>query len=132
MDTIGLNHFNITAPAGLLEKVRDFYIEVLGLALGERPDFSRKGFWLYAGAEPIVHLTVCDETDTRADGASGPGFLDHIAFSCKGLSGMIERLKHLNITYQVTDDSSLGQVQVFMRDPAGVGVELNFDRGSAA
>lgn len=46
MYTAGLNHFNITAPGELLEKVRDFYVEVLGLIVGERPGFRRNGFWL--------------------------------------------------------------------------------------
>lgn len=126
MNTVGLNHFNITAPVELLEKVRDFYVEVLGLAVGDRPDFRREGFWLYAGREPIVHLTACEIDDARAAGKAGPGFLDHVAFSCKGLSGLIERLKRLNIPYEVSEVASLGQVQVFLHDPARVGVELNF------
>ncbi|HEY6187470.1 MAG TPA: VOC family protein [Pyrinomonadaceae bacterium] len=126
MNTVGLNHFNITAPPELLEKVRDFYVEVLGLAVGDRPDFRRKGFWLYAGREPIVHLTACENGDARAEGKAGTSFLDHVAFSCKGLSGLIERLKRLNIPYEVSEVASLGQVQVFLYDPARVGVELNF------
>jgi catechol-2,3-dioxygenase len=126
MNTVGLNHFNITAPYELLERVRDFYVEVLGLAVGERPGFRRRGFWLYAGQEPLVHLTDCDEADARANGESGPGFFDHIAFSCKGLCEIIKHLKHLNIPYEAVEISALGQVQVFVRDPAGVGVELNF------
>jgi catechol 2,3-dioxygenase-like lactoylglutathione lyase family enzyme len=124
METLGLNHFNITAPHGLLEKVRDFYVEVLGLALGERPGFSRNGFWLYAGQLPIVHLTAGDEGDIRVNGETLPCFVDHIAFSCRGLPGLILRLKHLNLPYEVVEKPS--QVQVFVRDPAGVGVELNF------
>ena len=132
MTTLGLSHFNITAPDRLLEAVRDFYVEVLGLSVGERPGFRRKGFWLYAGEEPIVHLTACDSDDDRAAGEAGQGFFDHIAFSCKGLSGMIERLKRLDIPYEVIEISSLGQIQVFVRDPAKVGVELNFVNESLA
>jgi catechol 2,3-dioxygenase-like lactoylglutathione lyase family enzyme len=132
MDKVGLNHFNITAPIELLEKVRDFYVEVLGLVVGDRPDFMRKGFWLYAGDDPIVHLTVCEGGDARANGESGPNFFDHIAFSCKGLSGVIERLNHLNIPYEVAEIPSLGQLQIFLRDPASVGVELNFVNESLA
>ena len=132
MDAVGLNHFNITVPTELLEKVRDFYVEVVGLVVGERPGFKRKGFWLYAGNEPIVHLTACDEADTRAYGEIGLSFFDHIAFSCQGLSGLIERLKRLNIPYEVVEISSLGQLQVFVRDPASVGVELNFTNESLA
>ena len=132
METISLHHFNITAPAELLEQVRDFYIEVVGLAVGERPGFMRKGFWLYARNEPIVHLTACDEDDARTNGEFGQKFFDHIAFSCKGLSGLIERLKNLNIPHDVIEIPSLGQMQVFVRDPAGVGVELNFVNESLA
>jgi catechol 2,3-dioxygenase-like lactoylglutathione lyase family enzyme len=132
MNTVGLNHFNITAPFELLEKVRDFYVEVLGLAVGERPNFRRAGFWLYAGSEPIVHLTVCERDDVRAEGEAVPGFLDHVAFSCKGLSVIIERLKRLRIPYEVVENASRGQVQVFVRDPARVGVELNFVNESLA
>jgi catechol 2,3-dioxygenase-like lactoylglutathione lyase family enzyme len=124
MKTVGLNHFNITAPYRLLEKVRDFYVAVLGLEAGERPNFMRDGFWLYAGHLPIVHLTVCDQSDARSEANSLPSFVDHIAFTCEGLSGFLERLERLSVPYQLVEDSA--QVQVFIHDPAGVGVELNF------
>jgi catechol 2,3-dioxygenase-like lactoylglutathione lyase family enzyme len=132
MDNVSLNHFNITAPYELLEKVRDFYVEVLGLRVGDRPGFRRKGFWLYAGREPIVHLTACDADEARAADESVPGFFDHIAFSCQGLNGVIERLEQLNIPYEVKEVPARGQVQVFVRDPARVGVELNFALESTA
>ena len=132
MSVIGINHFNITAPAELLLKVRDFYVEVLGLKVGERPGFRRHGFWLYAGEEPLVHLTVDDQEEARAEVESAQGFLDHIAFTCRGLPGLLERLKRLDIPYRMSEVSSLGQVQVFVRDPARVGVELNFVDETAA
>ena len=126
MNIVGLSHFNITAPRELLERVRDFYVEVLGLAVGERPAFMREGFWLYAGVEPLVHLTACDADDPRAGAAHGPGFFNHVAFSGSGLAAMLERLRRHGVPYELTEVTSLGQVQVFLRDPAGVGVELNF------
>lgn len=132
MNTVGLHHFNITAPSRLLEQIRDFYVGVLGLSVGERPNFRRKGFWLYSGNVPIVHLTACDDADARTSGESALNYFDHIAFSCEGLAGLISRLKQLNIAYEVVEIASLGQVQVFVRDPAGVGVELNFVNESLA
>jgi catechol 2,3-dioxygenase-like lactoylglutathione lyase family enzyme len=126
MKTVGLSHFNITAPRELLERVRDFYVEVLGLAVGERPGFTRKGFWLYAGGDPLVHLTACDAGDARAAGEPASGFFDHVAFNCEGLTAAVERLKRLGVPYELDEVPSLGQVQLFVRDPAGVGVELNF------
>jgi catechol 2,3-dioxygenase-like lactoylglutathione lyase family enzyme len=128
MSVVGLNHFNLTAPWELLEQVRDFYVDVVGLTVGDRPDFARKGFWLYAGDKPIVHLIACRDGDVRAHGEAAPSFIDHIAFTCKGLSEVVERLKGLGIVYKVTEAPSRGQVQIFVRDPAGVGIELNFEK----
>jgi catechol 2,3-dioxygenase-like lactoylglutathione lyase family enzyme len=127
MTVVGLNHFNITAPSELIEDVRDFYVEVLGLTVGDRPNFARRGYWLYSGGKPIVHLVVSVEKDVRTNGGSNPSFVDHVAFSCKGPSEFIARLKALGIAYDVAEVSSRKQVQVFIRDPVGVGVEMNFE-----
>jgi catechol 2,3-dioxygenase-like lactoylglutathione lyase family enzyme len=124
MNVTGLHHFNITATAELIQQVLDFYVQVLGLEVGERPAFRRQGFWLYAGAEPVVHLTICDAGDIRARGAQG--FFDHLAFSCKGLPEIVARLKDLRIPYEVIELPALSQTQIFVRDPAGIGIELNF------
>ena len=132
MKTVGLSHYNITAPLELLERVRDFYVEVLGLVVGERPAFMRQGFWLYAGLEPLVHLTASDAMDARAGSDFRQSFFDHIAFNCKGLPEFIERLKGFRIPYEVVEIPSLGQTQIFLRDPASVGVELNFVNESLA
>jgi catechol 2,3-dioxygenase-like lactoylglutathione lyase family enzyme len=132
METVGLHHFNITAPSELLEQVRDFYVEVLGLIIGHRPSFMTNGVWLYAGGDPIVHLTVCSEVDSRASGEIGRNYFDHIAFSCRGLSGLVKRLEQLKTPYELIEIASLGQIQIFVRDPAGVGVELNFVNESLA
>ena len=126
MNVEGLNHFNITAPRELLERVRDFYAEVLGLVVGERPAFVREGFWLYAGREPLVHLTACDADDPRAGGARGQNFFDHVAFKCTGLAACVERLRRSGVPYELAEVPALRQVQLFLRDPAGVGIELNF------
>jgi glyoxylase I family protein len=124
MGVRGLNHFNITAPGEVIERVRDFYVEVLGLSVGHRPGFMREGFWLYAGAEPVVHLTARDGEDARRPEARG--HFDHVAFSCEGLREFVERLERAGVAYELDEVASLGQVQLFLRDPAGVGLELNF------
>ena len=130
MSVRGLNHFNVTASAEVIERVRDFYAGVLGLRVGERPDFRRAGFWLYAGTEPVVHLTTCDDDDARA--ANVRSTLDHVAFSCEGLREFVGRLERAGVEYEVDEVASLGQVQLFLRDPAGVGLELNFKGESLA
>src|SRR5919205_2061650 len=107
MGVRGLDHFNITAPADLIERVRDFYVEVIGLSEGGRPRFMRRGFWLYAGAGPVVHLTAGDGDDTRTPGARSA--FDHVAFSCEGLREFVERLESAGVEYEVDEVASLGQ-----------------------
>ena len=116
----GLHHINIAGPAALIESCRDFYVHVLGLEDGPRPPFRSRGFWLYAGDHAIVHLT---ERGELRDGASA---LDHFAFVCDGLEETIERLKSHSIAFTIDHVPATRQTQIFLRDPAGVGIELNF------
>jgi catechol 2,3-dioxygenase-like lactoylglutathione lyase family enzyme len=120
MRVLGLDHVNIAGPIELLERVRAFYIDVLGLVDGPRPQFRRRGFWLYAGNLPIVHLS---EKSTEATGASA---LDHFSFTCEGLDDMIARLGARGIAFELDPAREGKRAQIFVTDPAGVSVELNF------
>ncbi len=53
-----LDHFNIKAPEGLLNRVKAFYIDLLDLKEGFRPDLPGKGAWLYNGDHPD-HPSFC-------------------------------------------------------------------------
>jgi catechol 2,3-dioxygenase-like lactoylglutathione lyase family enzyme len=123
MHILGLDHVNISGPHDLIERCRDFYAGVLGLTEGHRPPFSSKGFWLYAGGRPVVHLT---ESPT-ASGTSGA--LDHFAFKCEGIDGMVKRLQSHAVPFRRTTVPATNQVQLFVEDPAGAKIELNFDAG---
>ena len=121
MRVVGINHLNIMASAEMIALCRAFYIDVLGLVEGARPPFRSKGHWLYAGDQPIVHLS--ETADTRTASKS---MLDHIALSCEGLDDFIGRLDERGVEYQVDRVPLTGTAQLFLRDPAGVGIELNF------
>jgi len=43
MAIAGLNHFNIMGSRSLIDEVRDFYVDVIGLSEGWRPDFDVEG-----------------------------------------------------------------------------------------
>jgi catechol 2,3-dioxygenase-like lactoylglutathione lyase family enzyme len=50
-----------------IEQAREFYCDVVGLELGERPALEFPGYWLYAGATPCLHLAARSPTSsTRA------------------------------------------------------------------
>jgi catechol 2,3-dioxygenase-like lactoylglutathione lyase family enzyme len=116
-----IHHVNIRASATDIAKLKQFYCEIVGLREGWRPPFSSRGSWLYAGTQPVVHLVESeDEVDTEAP----RGCIDHVAFRCSDLAPMIERLRSSGIEFQLTQVPSLGDQQLLMRDPLGIGVEL--------
>lgn len=121
MSALGLHHFSLTAPATVLDDLVAFYGDLLGLVPGPRPDFGINGYWLYAGGQPILHLL---EDDNRPEGRTG--YFDHVALACDDLPGVVQRLEGAGIEYGRMEITDLGQTQLFLRDPAGTTVELNF------
>lgn len=123
MPATGLNHYNIRAGQPLIGRVRDFYVEVIGLREGDRPPFNFPGHWLYAGDSPVVHLV---ETPSQQTSAPPAGTLDHVAFTCTGIDEFEARLKARGVGYRKSDVPGTRVKQLFVQDPAGNGVELNF------
>jgi glyoxylase I family protein len=124
MSIQSLDHINLRAPPELLEELRRFYESALGLAVGHRPPFGSHGYWLYAGASPLVHLQALDATDTRATQVATT--LDHVAFAAAGFGEVTRRLEALGVAFTTRSIPLTGARQVFLRDPAGNGVELLF------
>ena len=50
----GLQHYTIEPQD--LERTKDFYVDVLGLEIGDRPPLDFPGYWLYSGGQATVHL----------------------------------------------------------------------------
>ncbi|WP_135468120.1 VOC family protein [Crenalkalicoccus roseus] len=120
-----LNHYTIRTAD--LERTRDFYVTVLGLEVGHRPPLGFPGYWLYCGGQPTVHLVGPRERDAHLPREAGPtGLLDHIAFTCTGLAEMRERLKRHGVPHEERVVPRDRQTQLFLRDPDGIAVELNF------
>ena len=126
-----LQHFTIE-PSDL-ERTKNFYCDVLGLEDGDRPPLGFPGYWLYSGGVATVHLLgerkpregiVVRGTEKKFEDT---GRFDHIAFSATDLAGVRARLKKHNVQYREQVVPRTGAGQIFLYDPDGVGVELNFD-----
>lgn len=140
MAITGLQHFNLRIPETELREVQAFYVDVLGLRPGPRPSFRSQGAWLYAGDQPLIHLTQMNSGETAPPGSpvglpsrlERRSALDHIALACDGLAAMRERLERHHVEYRITEVPATGEVQLFLRDPSGIGIELIFPLRSSA
>lgn len=125
MPVSDINHYNLRGSMAQLESLRDWYRDAIGLTVGDRPPFGNRGFWLYANERPLLHLS--EEAPGESHPAPGRGTFDHVAFTCADFAGMRERLDGMGVAYRVADVPLTRTRQIFLRDPAGNGVELNFE-----
>ena len=127
MKITGFSHYNLRAPRELLDVLCAFYTGVVGLRLGNRPPFASFGYWLYAGEQDVLHLTQTKPGELRS--VSEKTTFDHAAFNCTGRAAFEQKLRACGIAYETAEVPLTGQVQLFFKDPAGNGVELNFRAG---
>ena len=140
-----LNHFSIrSSDLGACER---FYVGVLGLSVGPRPDFPFPGLWIYRGdhadpANAVVHIIGTDKSAPAGldnylgarDEASlqGSGAVDHIAFFASGMAAMRAHLDAKQVAYRHRVVPAIGLQQIFLTDPCGVVIELNYPADEAA
>jgi catechol-2,3-dioxygenase len=124
MTTLGLNHINLHGDRQMLDALKEFYCDVVGLELGPRPAFPRFGYWLYAGGRPVVHLyEAAPGEERRTDVATT---FDHVAFDCADSAAVEARLRQRSVEYTKALVPGTQHVQLFLSDPGGNKVELNF------
>jgi catechol 2,3-dioxygenase-like lactoylglutathione lyase family enzyme len=125
MPIVGMNHFTVLAKN--LEATKDFYVGVLGLTEGHRPNLGFPGAWLYIGDAPVLHIVA-----GRPLPPDPRGVLDHMAFSATDLAGTARRLEAAGIPYDLRRQPESGVWQLFCFDPHGARVELDFQAGERA
>ena len=142
---LSLNHYSIRTTD--LDACERFYCGLLGLVVGPRPPFPFPGLWLYTGdtavwANAAVHIIGIDRNDPDGlkqylgdrdeAGLHGTGAVDHVAFFATGLAETLQRLRSQGIELRERTVPLLNLHQVFVDDPNGVVVELNFPAAEKA
>jgi len=114
-----MDHFTIVTDR--LDQTVAFY-EMLGLNTGPRPDFGVGGAWLYVEDHPVLHIVA---TVTMPEPRRGA--LDHMAFFAVDFQAAASRILAAGLTYRVIrTPRPFSLWQMFLYDPNGVEVELDF------
>jgi catechol 2,3-dioxygenase-like lactoylglutathione lyase family enzyme len=135
MTTLALDHLNIKTAdvAGTLA----FYRDVLQMEVRPGPGSTStdNGGWIYdpSGA-PVIHVNhiampfPADDVlgDPSLSRGPGSGTVDHVAFRCVDYDQVIDRLDSFGLIYVENHIASIDLRQVFLRDPNGIVLELNF------
>ena len=129
-----LDHVNIVTRD--LPGTVDFYRQVMGFTVIDppaplEPDLIQ---WLCdMDGRPILHIVDRRRMVGRegfADRIGEPtGAIDHVALECEGLDEMKARLDAAGLDYRVSGVAGISLTQLFVRDPNGVLLELNFRGG---
>jgi catechol 2,3-dioxygenase-like lactoylglutathione lyase family enzyme len=118
-----LDHFNIRTRK-LADTVR-FYQDVMGLEKGDRPNFAFPGAWMYSEGKAVVHLVDISQTEEPQKPDSG--VVHHVAFASQGFAGMQQRLKSKGMKFDSRQVPGGDLWQIFVDDPNGVMIELNYE-----
>jgi catechol 2,3-dioxygenase-like lactoylglutathione lyase family enzyme len=132
MPVTELNHYFVRAND--LEATKDFYCGVLGFQVMPRPPFPFAGYWLGVNGKIQVHMGQAGiphaelyYLGTPAHAATDhAGVVDHIAFLASEPGDFVRRLKERGIEYQPRSLPEFDLYQLFLKDPNGLTIELNF------
>ena len=138
-----LDHCNIRTFD--LDGTIAFYTDIVDLKDGDFPGTRSMGAWLYdASDRPILHIIAIDPKDPEAalgrvrdrlgklagnlelSSLNGGGAIDHIAFECDDYDAMRAKLTARGLPLTSSDVPSINLRQLFVNDPNGVTLELNF------
>ena len=127
-----LNHYFVRAND--LEQTKDFYCDVLGFQVMPRPTFPFPGYWLGVNGKIQVHMGQAGVPNSELYYLGSPknaaknnsGVIDHIAFLATEPGKIIDHLKQLGVPIRPRSFPESKLFQLFIQDPDGLTIELNF------
>lgn len=124
MKVLGINHINIVLTEEQLAQEIAFYGQILGLTPGYRALSTRNGAWLYSAYNNValIHLSVIGADED----VSGENHFHHVAFTCAGIDATLKILTDNAIPHRFEQRNAPEMTQIFITDPVGIRVELNF------
>ncbi len=132
MPVKALQHFLILTDD--IERTKDFYQDILGVSVGFRPQMDFPGYWLYLGDTPCIHIGEWKAYIAHSNASGLPvsararvtGPVDHIAFNATDYEGVLAKLESRGIQFWKNTVPDIHLRQLFVEDPNGLRIELNF------
>lgn len=121
MPLTAFDHVNVRTAH--LDTMMAWYVDILGLRSGFRPDFPFPGAWMYLGDRAVVHLVSV----TGPPQAGGNITLEHFAFRASGFDDFLAVLKDRAIDHSVDPVPGFPVVQINLTDPDGNHIHVDFD-----
>lgn len=130
-----LDHVNIRTAD--VPATAAFFRDLLDLKAGIAPgaESMEQGCWMYdPQGHPIVHIGAADAaypSDGMAPFTPGEtsGALHHVALECDDYAGMLTRIEAAGHEVASSDIPQIGLRQLFVKEPNGILLELNFRGG---
>ncbi|MEO1196501.1 MAG: VOC family protein [Pseudomonadota bacterium] len=123
MPLLSFDHVNIRTSN--IDAMIAWYDDVLGIKQGHRPAFANPGAWLYLGDACVVHLVDLDTPPTPYRDDENIR-LEHFAFRASGYADFTANLDAHGIAYTPVPADVAGTVLVFLRDPDGNAIHVDF------
>ena len=123
MPLVAFDHVNIRTVH--LGEMVNWYETVLGLQSGPRPECPVPGAWLYLGETCVLHLIEADPSPAiHTDDESLR--MEHFAFRAQGMQAFVDSLEEHGVAYKLFPFEALDTVLVFIRDPDGNRLHVDF------
>ena len=124
-----LHHIAIRCQPGKLKESQDFYDKILGMGQAERPDLGFPGTWLQMDWS-MVHLLEQEwpaNSDPWYARDQAVSAVDHIAIRAHHFDAAKKRVQEFGCDWREMILANAGLWQLFVLDPNGVVIELNFE-----
>jgi len=132
MTVEALDHVNIVTRD--LDRAERFYRDLLALETRAAPPplTHETARWMCdTSGRAVLHLNgLAAPRHFDRDMTAGPtGALPHVAFRCAGYDDVLARIVAMGLDHRLNAVSAAGLRQIFLSDPDGVLLELNFFGG---
>lgn len=110
-----------------LERTKRFYCDALGFQVMPRPALPMAGYWLGVNGKVQVHMAPMNaHAAATVHAKNGLPAVGHVAFSATDPAGTAAKLHALGIPARKRWRADLALAQIFVEDPNGLTIELNF------